>query len=149
MYDARLREPFDALDLRDYGHSLDPAMLALLEPAALPDNSFEFPGWIWRAMGLAYGAFFAGLWLATAHGTAAIFALVVSIGYTAMYFGTALILVRQNLPARRSAFARGLGHLPTWTGPMSQRAVAGQVLAIPLALALFGTCFAVAAAVVM
>lgn len=141
-----MQEPFEDISLKDYGHTLDTAVLALLEPPALPDNDLELPGWIWRAMALAYGVFFTGLWLAAGHGGAAIFALVVSIGYAAMYFGTARILIRQSQPAGRSLFARGLSHLQTWTGPMNQRAVAAQVLAIPIALAIFGASFAVASA---
>jgi len=146
MFDARLREPFETLDHRDYGETLDAAVLALLEPPSHPDNDLELPGWMWRAMGLAYGVFFTGLWLATGHGAAAIFALVISIGYAGMYFGTARILIRQNLTPDDHGIARLGDQLCTWTGPMNQRAVAVQVLAIPAALAFFGVAFAVARA---
>jgi hypothetical protein len=138
----------------DCDECLDAGVLALFEaprePARLspPGNGLEIPQRVWTAMAAAYGVFFSGLAIATAHSPAAIFALVVSLGYAAMYFGTARILLRVNPAREDSAGAAGDGWLSTWTGPMSPGAVAGQVLAIPAALALFGTCFAIAAIVV-
>ena len=41
------------------------------------------------------------------------------------------------------------GDLDTWTGPMSPGAVAGQILTIPVCLALFGVIIAVIRAMVV
>jgi len=137
----------------DWGECHDVAFLALLEgpspaPRALPPQTdFELPRWMWSAMMAAYTVFFIGLALATAHSTAAIFALVVSIGYAAMYFGTARVLANVRPGDPDGAFARGLAPLATWTGPMSRPAVAAQVLVVPACLALFGTAFAIIAAI--
>lgn len=115
--------------------------------AVQPEHSdMEFPKWIWTTMFVCYAVFFICMILATGADSTALFALIVSVGYTAMYFATAGILVGLKPPKRRSSFARGLAPLQTHTGPMSIRAVVGQVLAIPLALAIFGlaTCIIIA-----
>jgi hypothetical protein len=114
------------------------------QPPAQPEhNDPELPGWMWRAMFACYGVFFAGLIAAAGHSIEAGFMLAISIGYTAMYFGTAVILIAQKPAPRRSLFALGLGPLSTYTGPMSTAAVASQVLTIPMCLALFGVSIAV------
>jgi hypothetical protein len=138
---------FDAT--QDCGECLDATMLALLEgpgPAIKPlspPSDFEFPRWIWHAMAGAYCIFFAGLAIATAHSGPAVFAILVSVGYTLMYFGTARILAGVRPGEGPSDFARGVRPLSTWTGPMERSAVAAQVLVVPFCLALFGTGFAV------
>lgn len=96
------------------------------------------PGWIWRTMLGAYAVFFGGLFLATGRDSASIFVLVISIGYTIVYFGTARVLLEVNPAPSPDRFERGLGDMQTWTGPMSRGAVAAQVLTVPLCLALFG-----------
>lgn len=96
------------------------------------------PGWIWQTMLGAYALFFGGLFLATGRDSASIFVLVISIGYTIMYFGTARVLLEVNPAPTPDRFERGLDDLQTWTGPMSRGAVAAQVLTVPLCLALFG-----------
>ena len=74
-------------------------------------------------------------------------ALVISILYTVMFFGTARILA--NLDGRRvGAFNRSGGKLQTWTGPMDLGSVAGQVLTIPLLLGFFGVAIAIISAIV-
>ncbi|MGQ7830036.1 hypothetical protein [Altererythrobacter sp. Z27] len=150
MLEYRLAEPVvdECSDpCCNIGETCDSTMLALFEtPGARlradhSDSDLEFPRRIWFAMGVAYAVFFTGLWLATASGTAATFALVIGILYTLMYFATALVLFRLNPARRRSPFAQGTAPLATWTGPMEGGAVAAQVLAIPFALATFGAGF--------
>lgn len=123
------------------------SILAELDPAprraAQPEHAgLELPGWIWSTMGLCYGLFFAGLLLGTGHDGEALFALTVSIGYAAMYFGTAGMLFGLKPAPQRSAFARGVGPLQTWTGPMDTKAVAAQILTVPACLAFFGIAIA-------
>ncbi|MGB5724568.1 MAG: hypothetical protein WBM39_09130, partial [Parasphingorhabdus sp.] len=66
-------------------------------PTSHEVRTFELPALVWITMFGAYAVFFASLFVATGHGVAAIFALVVSIAYTVMYFGTAAVL--NNLTA--------------------------------------------------
>ncbi|GGD87719.1 hypothetical protein GCM10011515_04170 [Tsuneonella deserti] len=130
---------------------VSPGELAQIVDAAapvLPEHSdFELPAWMWGTMLGGYAVFFAGLISATAGEGKAAFAIVISIFYTAMFFGTARILA--NLDGRRvGAFTRGGGDLKTWTGPMSMGSVAGQILAIPLLLGFFGIAIAIITAIV-
>ena len=74
------------------------------------------------------------------------FSIVISVLYTAMFFGVARVLARQGGPDARSPLLRG-APLPTWCGPMDRTAVYGQILIVPLAVALFGFGIAVIAAV--
>lgn len=134
------------------GECVDANILALLEgpgPSTTgqlpPPTDFEMPRWVWSAMSAAYCVFFTGLAVATAHSGPAIFAIVISIGYTMMYFGTARILANVRPAEHKSDFARGRAPLMTWTGPMDRKAVAAQVLIVPACLALFGTGFAILA----
>jgi hypothetical protein len=107
-------------------------------PVQAETTDLEIPAPIWKAMFAAYAVFFGGLLVATGREAGALFMVVVSILYTLMYFGTASLLMRQNMPAQRSLFARGLGPLKTWTGPMGLSAVAAQILTIPFCFAFFG-----------
>ncbi len=100
-------------------------------------HGFQFPAWIWGAMLGCYAIFFLSVTLATGSGGRAVFAIVVSMLYTAMYFGLATVLSSIKGHEKPSPLAQGRP-LQTWTGPMSASAVAGQVLAIPLALVVFG-----------
>lgn len=139
-------------DLAD-GH--DSVVLAAVLPlAAVPRQQpepveLELSGWIWGVMALCYGTFFGGLFVATGRDGEALFAILVSVGYAAMYFGTAGLLFGLNPPRRPSAFARGLAPLQTWTGPMGTGAVVAQVLTVPGCLAFFGLAIALIRAVVV
>lgn len=125
----------DAADTRAGDSAARPAQRINAPPA---DNDLELPPWIWRVMFAAYGLFFAGLLWGTGHDREALFAIVISALYLPMYFVTGGLLVGLNPAARRSDFARGVAPLQTATGPMSTLAVAGQVLIIPVSIALFG-----------
>lgn len=106
-------------------------------------TDLEMPRSIWITMFAAYVVFFAGLIAATARDNGTIFVIIISILYTLVYFGLASVLFNQNRPDQISLFARGLGPLATYTGPMNKGAVVGQVLTIPACLALFGVAMAI------
>lgn len=139
-----LRHSFEPEHPADLADAPEPAVLAALLPTvalapAQPETvDLELPGWIWGSMALCYGLFFAGLLAASGHDGQAIFAIVISLGYAAMYFGTAAVLFGMNPPRQPSAFVRRLAPLQTWTGPMDTGAVAAQVLTVPACLAFFG-----------
>lgn len=106
-------------------------------------TDLEMPAAIWRMMFAAYAVFFAGLIAATANDQGTIFVIIVSILYTFMYFGVASVLFNLNRPEQKSLFARGLGPLATYTGPMDKGAVVAQMMTIPACLALFGVAIAI------
>lgn len=144
MLEQRQTIAFD--DLAD-GH--DAAVLAEVFPAPTATKiapepvDLEMPRWIWGAMAVCYGTFFGGLLAASGHDGEALFAIVISVGYAAMYFGTAGVMFAVDPPRRASAFARGLAPLQTWTGPMDTAAVAAQMLTVPACLGLFGIAAAI------
>ena len=117
-------------------------------PAQPEHSDMEFPAWVWIAMFACYAVFFGGLVLATRGDMEAGFVIAISAAYTLMYFGTASLLVALKRDGHRSPFARGAAPLATLTGPMTIGAVVGQVLLIPLCLALFGLAIAVIVAIV-
>jgi hypothetical protein len=122
--------------------------LPLPAPAQPEARRFELPRSVWAGMFASYAVFFAAITLATGAGGRAIFAIVISVLYTVMYFGLARVIARQAGPDGRSPLLRG-EPLPTWCGPMDAKAVYGQILVVPLAVALFGIGIAVICAVVL
>lgn len=150
-----LRQTFTADHAIDLADAHDVSILATVFPgtAATPVQpervDLELPGWILGSMAACYGLFFGGLFTASGHDGEAIFAIVISVGYAAMYFGTASILFGMNPPRQPSAFVRRLAPLQTWTGPMDTLAVAAQVLTVPACLAFFGLAAAVIRAAVI
>ncbi len=106
-------------------------------------RTFELSGSVWQAMFACYAVFFGALILATGHSTAAIFALVVSIGYTTVYFGTASILNRVSGPERATLAKVSLvTGMRTNTGWMSNNSVNAQILIVPVSLVIFACSFA-------
>lgn len=107
-------------------------------------RTFELPGSVWTSMFASYALFFAALITSTGHGTAAIFALVVSIAYTIMYFGTATVLNSVSAKERK-ALARidPIGGIETNTGWMDNTAANAQILTVPILLAVFAWGFAI------
>ena len=127
----------------DSGYS-DVATSIAANAVAQPEKTdLEMPVSIWVTMFASYAVFFAGLIAATGRDGGTIFVIIISILYTLMYFGVASVLFNQNRPEQIALFARGLGPLITYTGPMDRHAVVGQILTIPLCLALFGIVMAV------
>lgn len=109
---------------------------------------FELPRRVWLGMLTSYGLFFVAIVGATGGSGRAIFAIVVSILYTVMFFGLARTVARQAGPEAISPLDRGQP-LQTWTGPMQASAVYGQVLVVPMAIASFGVAIAVITAVIL
>lgn len=119
-------------------YALEQTLQPLAAAPVPPRNpGFQFPRRVWLAMFACYGTFFLGIAAATGGSGYARFAIVISVLYTVIYFGVARIGARQAGPEDISPLDRGK-MLDTWTGLMDKRAVYGQVLIVPLAVALFG-----------
>ena len=67
----------------------------------------------------------------------AMLSIAVSIVYVAVFFGVARIVVAQNPGSGASSLDRN-GFLMTHFGPMDRKAVYGQILVVPAAIAFFG-----------
>jgi hypothetical protein len=131
------------------GHLQAGLLPAIVAAPAQPEwRRFELPPGIWVGMLASYAVFFTAITLATGGSGRAVFAIVISVLYTAMFFGLARIIARQGGPDARSPLLRG-DALPTWCGPMEARAVYGQILIVPLAVALFGLGIAVICAAIL
>ncbi|WP_339693372.1 hypothetical protein [uncultured Parasphingorhabdus sp.] len=112
-------------------------------------RTFELPSSVWITMFTSYAVFFGALFIATGHGTAAIFALVVSMAYAVMYFGTAAVLNNVTAAERKALPpVDPIGGIETQTGWMNNRAANAQILTVPILLALFACAFAVIRALV-
>lgn len=111
-------------------------------------RTFELPASVWQIMTACYAVFLIALLASTGGGRAG-FAIAISAIYIAMFFGTARTITRQG-PKQEPAPVRNPGtHLQTAFGPMSRGAVFGQILIVPLAVAIFGIAMAVIIAVVI
>lgn len=117
-------------------------------PAQPENRRFELPGSVWAGMLASYAVFFASITMATGGSGRAVFAIIISILYTAMFFGVARIIARQAGPDGRSPLL-GDRPLQTWCGPMDSTAVYGQILVVPMAVAGFGLGIAVICAMVL
>lgn len=109
---------------------------------------FELPRSVWAGMLASYAVFFVSITVATGGSGHALFAIAISVLYTAMFFGVARIIARQGGADGRSPLLRGEA-LRTWCGPMDARAVYGQILVVPMAVALFGVGIAVICAAIL
>lgn len=116
-----------------------PEVLHRVQPE---QRGFELPSRVWLTMLACYGIFFLAMTTALGSGGMALFSIVVSALYASVYFGVAAVLAKQN-PARDPSPLDSKGLLDTWCGPMDRKAVYGQILVIPGAVALFGTAAAV------
>lgn len=124
----------------DVGHHPDEAPLPAssnVEERAVVQPGFQLPARVWQLMGACYIVFFAAMaGLASGSGMA-LFMVVISALYTLMYFGTGSVLAALGGPQARSPIDEDKP-LPTWAGPMTRGAVFGQVLIVPVGIALFG-----------
>lgn len=102
---------------------------------------FQLPHWMWKAMAGCYVIFFMGVAAATGRDAGARLAIVISILYVVIFFGTVAILHRQKGDEQASPLDRNDGMLDTWTGKMDSPTVAAQVLGVPVAFAVLGTAF--------
>lgn len=107
-------------------------------------RNFELPAIVWTVMFASYATFFAGLIVATGRDGSALFAIVISVAYTVMFFGTAAILNRVNSAARPtgSPLDQGKG-IETATGWMSNTTAYAQILTVPVLLAFFACAIAI------
>lgn len=100
-------------------------------------RGFELPGRIWLAMISSYALFLASMIAALGSSGEAMLSIAVSIVYVAVFFGVARIVVAQNPGSGASSLDRN-GFLMTHFGPMDRKAVYGQILVVPAAIAFFG-----------
>ena len=108
-------------------------------------RTFELPMSVWYAMFVSYAVFFGSLLAVTGTDASALFMIVISVGYTVMYFGTAAVM---NSVSPQTPIADAYGDIDTFTGPMSFGAAAAQILTVPILVAFFGCVTAIIYAVV-
>lgn len=101
-------------------------------------RGFEIPASIWWAMVSCYGVFLAALFAATASSSHAIFMIVVSLVYVAMFFGVTRVMTRTGPSQPRSPLLHSRSVLQTVYGPLRYKEVLAQMLVVPLAVAFFG-----------
>ncbi len=128
---------------RDHGETADRAPTHAADSVAAPpparfaeSSSFGLPGWMWGLFFGSYALFFAALALATGRDGYTVFVIVISVLYTAIFFGTNAVMQALG-KGKPQPFERGARMLDTWTGPMSTTTVAAQVLTIPILFAFF------------
>lgn len=108
-------------------------------------RTFGLPKSIWWTMFAAYAVFFTAISVATGHNRSALFTIVVSVGYTLMYFGTAAAMNAVGAHARPATVA---GDIDTATGRLGYGAAFAQILTVPFVIAFFGCAIAVVSAIV-
>ncbi|MCB2067072.1 MAG: hypothetical protein KDE15_10590 [Erythrobacter sp.] len=149
MYEARLAERIEVDGLAE--HELAAleaqALVAVVAPPAPAQPGFQLPRRVWVAMLGSYATFFLFIALATGGSGHARFAIVVSVLYTAIFFGVARIGARQAGVESRSPLDQGQP-LQTWTGPMSKSSVYAQILVVPMAIAFFAVAVALVVKVI-
>lgn len=125
-------------DVTEYDLPADSALIAAHRTSE--PRTFELPMSIWSAMFVSYAVFFGALLMVTGTDTSSVFAIVISIGYTMMYFGTAALLnnVSSALPV-----ADAYGDIDTFTGRIGFVPAAAQILTVPILVALFGVVTAI------
>lgn len=115
------------------------------EKASQERRTFDLPKSIWWTMFLSYAVFFLAITIATGHDLGTLFMIVISAGYTVMYFGTAAVL---NAVGAGDRPATVIGDIDTATGKLSYKAAFAQILTVPLVIAFFGCGIVVVRAVV-
>ncbi len=128
------READLEVEVEALAYTLHPLAAA---PVAPRSAGFQLPRGVWMAMLSCYAVFFGAIAIATGGSGSARFAIVVSVLYTLVYFGVARIGARQAGAEETSPLKQGR-MLDTWTGLMDRKAVYGQILIVPLAVAFFG-----------
>lgn len=100
-------------------------------------RGFELPGRIWLVMIFCYAIFLASLTAVLGSSGEAMLSIAVSIVYVVVFFAASRIVVSQNSGDASSPLDRD-GFLMTHFGPMDRKAVYGQILVVPSAIACFG-----------
>lgn len=106
-------------------------------PAQPEARGFELPARIWVAMIACYALFFTTMTIALGSSGKAMLSIMVAAVYVVVFFGAARAVTRQN-PAREMSPIDRSDKLLTHCGLMDRRAVYGQILVVPIAVALFG-----------
>jgi hypothetical protein len=108
------------------------AILTVLEQEHDVHGFDDMPAGILTAFVAMWTLLLATLWIFFADDRGTAFALAICTGFVAIFFAVPKVMLRQikhKLPRREGTFM-------TWTGPMTDRDAAIQVLLIPTALAL-------------
>lgn len=121
---------------------------AAAPPRQPESRTFELPADIWAAMVACYGVFLLALLGATG-GARVVLAFVVAGVYVGMFFGTARVMTRQGPAQADSPLDRAGGMLQTAYGPVSRADAYGQVLLVPVTVALFAIAVSLISAIVM
>ena len=143
MFDnPRQRHEFATAEaLSDLLPEIEPAPQALI--AVQPEaHGFELPGRIWLWMISCYALFLASMIAALGSSGKAMLSIAVSIVYIVVFFAVARIVIAQNPDHAVSPLDRN-GFLMTHFGPMDRKAVYGQILVVPAAIAFFGVAISV------
>lgn len=106
-------------------------------PATVVQPGFQLPSSVWALMLACYALFFGGMTALVAGSGYALFMVVISALYAVVFFGTGTVLANLSGRGDKSPLDNGQA-LPTWCGPMSRGAVYGQVLIVPVGIAIFG-----------
>jgi len=144
MFEERQKTAFDDAAVFDLPVARPPHP----EPTKPAYLGFQLPRRVWIGMLASYGVFFVAIAAATGGSGHARFAIVVSLLYTVMFFGLARVMARQAGAEQVSPVSQQQP-LQTWCGPMEPKAVYGQVLVVPAAIAFFAVAVAVVHAVVV
>lgn len=118
------------------------AVVITVAKPAVDNPGYQLPSRIWGIMLASYATFFVFIAVATGGSGHARFAIVISMLYTAIYFGVARIGARQAGAENRSPLDEGRP-LQTWTGPMDKASVYSQILVVPVCIAFFAIAIAV------
>ena len=138
MFDnPRQRHEFDTAEaLSDLLPEIE--LAPQVHSAAQPEaRGFELPGRIWLGMISCYALFLVSMIAALGSSGKAMLSIAVSIVYVVVFFAVARILIAQNPDHGASPLDRD-GFLMTHFGPMDSKAVYGQILVVPAAIAFFG-----------
>lgn len=111
-------------------------------PAPIVQPGFQLPPLVWKLMIGCYAIFFGGMTALVAGSGYALFMVIISVLYAVVFFATGTVLANLAGQGDKSPLDNGKA-LPTWCGPMSRGAVYGQVLIVPVGIALFGAAVAV------
>ncbi len=113
--------------------------------------TFDVPGSIWAIMFSCYALFFGVLALTVGGSFDALGMVIISVCYTIMFFGTAIILSRvaRNHRPQGKAGAVSSGPIETATGTLGYGAAAAQILTVPILFVFFAICIGLISALTL
>ena len=113
-------------------------------------RTFGMPRSVWTIMLTSYAVFYGALAIAIGHDRGAIFAVVVSILFACMYFGTTITLNSVGAAGRKGQESEWIkGKFQTLNGAVSYGEIFGQMLILPILFAIFGIAIIIIRSVVM